>query len=56
MESFGFFAYPKTLILDKDLIIIEIEKLISKDKANSEKNKEAFLSHISNLLADLLKG
>jgi len=55
LKEFGFFGYPKTLILDKNLIIIEIEKMISKDVAKEKQNKEEFKNRISNQLTKLKK-
>tara|TARA_R110002020_G_scaffold73623_7_gene188915 strand:- start:7671 stop:8258 length:588 start_codon:yes stop_codon:yes gene_type:complete len=55
LKSFGFFGYPKTLILDKNLIITEIEKMIPKDIENEEQNKAEFITRISNQLTELKK-
>lgn len=55
LKKFGFFGYPKTLILDKNLIITEIEKMIPKDIENEEQNKKEFISKISNQLTELKK-
>jgi thiol-disulfide isomerase/thioredoxin len=55
LKMFGFFAYPKTLILDKDLTITHIEKRIPKDIENEQKNKTEFEGRIKNALADLKK-
>ncbi len=53
LKFFGFFGYPKTLILDKNLIIKKIEKMIPKDIENEESNKAKFITRISNLLTEL---
>ncbi len=55
INTFGFFGYPKTLILDKNLIIVGIEKMIPKDAKNQAKNKEVFMSGLINQLAELKK-
>jgi thiol-disulfide isomerase/thioredoxin len=55
LKNFGRFGYPKTLILNKNLIITEIEKRIPKDIENEEKNKKNFISKISNQLTELKK-
>ena len=53
LDSFGFFGYPKTLILDKNLVIMEIEKMIPKDPSNKKTNTENFKNRIINTLAEL---
>lgn len=53
LKIFGFFGYPKTLILDENLIIKKIEKMIPKDIENEESNKAKFITRISNLLTEL---
>ncbi|AKA36520.1 TlpA family protein disulfide reductase [Flagellimonas lutaonensis] len=55
IKTFGTFGYPKTLILDKDLIIVEIEKMIPKDIENEEKNKAEFKARLSKQLTELKK-
>ena len=55
LKSFGFFGYPKTLILDKNLIITEIEKMIPKDVENEKKNKAEFITRMTNHLTELKK-
>ena len=55
INTFGRFGYPKTLILDKNLIITEIEKMIPKDIENEKQNKTEFKSRISNQLIELKK-
>ena len=55
LNSFGFFGYPKTLILDNDLIIIQIEKNIPKDTAKEKQNKAEFKKRIINKLTELKK-
>jgi thiol-disulfide isomerase/thioredoxin len=53
LKNFGFFGYPKTLILNKNLVITEIEKMIPKDIKNEKKNKEEFITRITNQLNKL---
>ena len=53
IKTFGRFGYPKTLILDKNLIITEIEKMIPKDSINEKQNKAEFKSRISKQLTEL---
>ena len=55
IKTFGMFGYPKTLILDKDLVIVEIEKMIPKDIENEEKNKAEFKTRLSKQLTELKK-
>ncbi|MEP7197701.1 MAG: TlpA disulfide reductase family protein [Saprospiraceae bacterium] len=55
LEGFGLFGYPKTLILDKNLIITEIEKRNPKDIKNEAQNKAEFITRISNQLTELKK-
>jgi thiol-disulfide isomerase/thioredoxin len=55
IRTFGTFGYPKTLILDKDLVIVEIEKMIPKDTENEEKNKAEFKARLSKQLTELKK-
>ncbi|WP_179315187.1 TlpA family protein disulfide reductase [Winogradskyella undariae] len=55
IRTFGTFGYPKTLILDKDLVIVEIEKMIPKDTENEEKNKAEFKAQLSEKLNELKK-
>ncbi|WP_299121252.1 TlpA disulfide reductase family protein [uncultured Tenacibaculum sp.] len=55
IDTYGFFGYPKTLILDKNLIIKNIEKRIPNDIDNEEKNKAEFIARISTLLEELKK-
>jgi thiol-disulfide isomerase/thioredoxin len=53
LKSFGFFGYPKTLILDKNLIIIEIEKLIPKDISKRKQNEAEFKQRVISKLTKL---
>lgn len=53
LKQFGTFGYPKTLILDKNLVITEIEKMIPKDVLKEKQNKEEFKNRISNQLKQL---
>ncbi|MUP44699.1 redoxin domain-containing protein [Gramella sp. BOM4] len=55
LKKFGFFGYPKTLILDKNLIITQIEKRIPKDLQNEEKNISAFEERVRTTLRELSK-
>ncbi len=55
LKNFGFFGYPKTLILNKNLVITEIEKMIPKDIKNEKKNKKEFITRITNQLNKLKK-
>ena len=55
IRTFGTFGYPKTLILDKDLVIVEIEKMIPRDTENEEKNKAEFKARLSRKLTELKK-
>ncbi|SFU39870.1 Thiol-disulfide isomerase or thioredoxin [Pustulibacterium marinum] len=55
IKTFGTFGYPKTLILDKNLVIVEIEKMIPKDTENEEKNKAEFKAQLSEKLTELRK-
>ncbi|MEJ1224079.1 TlpA family protein disulfide reductase [Sediminicola sp. 1XM1-17] len=55
LKSFGFFGYPKTLILDKDLVLTEIEKFIPKDIENEARNKAEFKNRIIAQLTELKK-
>jgi thiol-disulfide isomerase/thioredoxin len=55
IRTFGTFGYPKTLILDKDLVVVEIEKMIPKDTENEEKNKAEFKVQLSEKLNELKK-
>ncbi|MEP7197668.1 MAG: TlpA disulfide reductase family protein [Saprospiraceae bacterium] len=55
LKGFGLFGYPKTLILDKNLIITEIENRIPKDIKNEAQNKAEFITRISNQLTELKK-
>jgi len=55
LKNFGFFGYPKTLILDKNLIITEIEKMIPKDVENEKKNKAGFITRMTYHLTELKK-
>jgi thiol-disulfide isomerase/thioredoxin len=55
IKTFGKFGYPKTLILDKDLVIVKIEKMIPKDIENEEKNKAEFKARLSKQLTELKK-
>ena len=52
LKKIGRFGYPKTLILDKDLIIKDIEKKLPSD-SNTIKAAEIFKTKISNLLLKL---
>jgi thiol-disulfide isomerase/thioredoxin len=40
LSIFRFFGYPKTLILDKNLTILDIEKKLSGDLINNNQNQE----------------
>ena len=53
IDKMGIKGYPKTLILDKNLTVIEIEKGIPKDYANEKRNRAEFVSRLSNLLIEL---
>ena len=55
LKSFGFFGYPKTLILDKNLLITGIEKNIPKDIETEMKNKAEFKNRIISQLTELKK-
>ncbi|CAM1366489.1 TlpA family protein disulfide reductase [Tenacibaculum xiamenense] len=55
IKTFGSIGYPKTLILDKNLKIIEIKNKIPNDIENEKKNKSKFKSQLSNLLIELIK-
>ena len=55
LDVFGFLGYPKTLILDKNLTLIEIEKKVPMDYGNEEQNKADFIKRVSDLLAKLKK-
>ena len=55
LKNFGFFGYPKTLILNKNLVITEIEKMIPKDIKNEKKNKKEFITRITKQLNKLKK-
>jgi len=52
LTKFGRFGYPKTLIIDKNLIIKDIEKKLPSD-TNTKKGEEIFKTKISNLLLEL---
>ena len=53
IKTFGIFGYPKTLILDKNLMIIVIEKMIPKDPKNEKQNKAEFKTRILKQLTEL---
>ena len=53
LNSFGLFGYPKTLILDKNMVIVDIEKMIPKDPSNNKKNTENFKNRIINTISEL---
>ena len=53
LKSFGFFGYPKTLILDKNLTVIDIEKSIPKDLSNRKQNDTEFKQRIISKLTEL---
>ncbi|MFS4415760.1 TlpA family protein disulfide reductase [Maribacter sp. 2307ULW6-5] len=55
IKTFGTFGYPKTLILDKDLVIVKIEKRIPKEIENEERNIAEFKARLSKLLTELKK-
>lgn len=55
LKSFGFFGYPKTLILDENLVIREIEKMIPKDTVNEKQHKADFKERISDYLIELIR-
>lgn len=55
LKSFGFIGYPKTLTLDKNLIITEIEKNIPKDIETEMINKAEFKNRIVSQLTELKK-
>ena len=56
IKSFGFFGYPKTLLLDRDLRILEIEKRMPKSVgAEKAQNREDFRTRLENKLSALLK-
>ena len=55
IKKLGIKAYPKTLVLDQDLTIARIEKLIPKDPKNQENNREAFKERITSHLIEILK-
>ena len=55
IKSFGFFGYPKTLLLDRDLRILEIEKRMPKSVgAEKKENQEEFRTRLENELSALL--
>ncbi|WP_297798569.1 TlpA disulfide reductase family protein [uncultured Eudoraea sp.] len=53
IKKFGLFGYPKSLILDKNLVIVGIEKMIPKDTSNKKKNIELFKNRILKTLTEL---
>ena len=53
LNSFGLFGYPKTLLLDKNLVVLGIEKMIPKDPSDKKKNTENFKNRIINVLTEL---
>ena len=55
IKEFGFFGYPKTLILDKNLIITAIEKMILEDTAQDGQNRMEFETRILNQINELKK-
>lgn len=55
IKSIGISGYPKTLILDQDLVVTSIERGIPKDPILKKENKENFRNSIVSKLNELLK-
>lgn len=55
LKSLGVRTYPKTLLLDQNLKIIDFEKVIPKDPANRKQNEAEWKKQISEKLKTLLK-
>ena len=55
LKSLGVRTYPKTLILDQNLKLIDFETLIPKDPAKRKQNEELWKNQISEKLKSLLK-
>lgn len=56
IKSLGFFGYPKTILLDKNFTVVEIEKRIPKSTgAEKIRNEKEFKTSIENKLSLLLK-
>lgn len=55
INKFGLFGYPKSLILDKNLVIVGIEKMIPKDFGSEQKNKSEFKQRLILKLIELKK-
>lgn len=54
LKTFGFFGYPKTIILNHDLKIMKIEKGFATYKNTKVENEIEFKRRISSLLNELL--
>ncbi|WP_053990461.1 TlpA disulfide reductase family protein [Mangrovimonas sp. TPBH4] len=54
IKTFGFFTWPKTLILDKDGSVTEVIGGIPKDPEAEEKNREALKNRLRTELRELL--
>ena len=54
IKKIGQIGYPKTLILDKNLVVKSIEKGIPKDPTSKKENKEIFKNSIVSQLQGLL--
>lgn len=55
LKNFGFFSYPKTIILDDNLKVIKIERLIGKNQNSNRENIIEFEKRISGILNVLLE-
>lgn len=55
IKTIGMNGYPKTLILDENLVIKSIHKGIPKDAAMKKENKENFKYQLINELKELIK-
>lgn len=53
IKNFGMFGYPKTLVLDSNLIVRKIEKLIPKD-VPIEKGRKELINSLSKTINGLL--
>lgn len=53
IKNFGMFGYPKTLVLDADMVVKKIEKLIPKD-IPIEKGREELVNSLSVTINGLL--
>ncbi len=53
IKNFGMFGYPKTLVLDSNLIVRKIEKLIPKD-VPVEKGRKELIENLSQTINGLL--